>query len=582
MNILGIHYGHNATVALMREGQIIFVCSEERFNRIKNSTGFPYQTLEYIYRNLIKPEEIDLVVIFQKNVGGYFNMKKRNFKAIQGMTLFDYPKTKLIHRLITPEMRSSLGRLHIGLNTWKDSYTQESHAYFAQVCQVPKEKVIYSDHHQSHAYAAGLSLDPAKKYLVFTIDGEGDGVSSTVNIWNNFSLERISSSPVSSSLGYFYAALTEYLGMRSNEHEFKVMGLAPYAKPEKVEKLYNRLQDLIEMTPNFEFVAKIPMQSFKKHLFEKLKRERFDVIAGFTQLFLESKVVPWVKAWISKTGISDVALGGGVAMNVKLNQKIFELSEVSSIYPMPSAGDESTPIGAAFYGYLELCKTRGITPNTSPLKDLYLGNEYSHQQIKDFLNENNYQSKYKVEEMPAGAIEKKVAMLLSQHKIVARFSGRMEWGARALGNRSILAHPGSQDTVRVINEMIKNRDFWMPFAATILEEDQDKYLINPKRILAPYMAITFNTTPLAREHLTATIHPYDFTCRPQVLKKDWNPLYYELIEEFKKLTGVAAVLNTSFNLHGEPNVESPKDAMHTFEDSGLEYLALGNFLISKV
>lgn len=589
MNILGIHYGHNATIALVQNGKLTFAVSEERFNRLKNSKGFPVLTLDYIYKNILKPREVDLAVLFQKDYLGYLDLKRNNFKSIRDFSLGNDSfnrcysfKNQLIERTGAYKIRSLVGRI---LNRWRrniDKRSQESINYFSKSLQIPREKIIYSDHHASHAYATCFNLNPAQKTLIFTMDGEGDGLSSTVNIFHNYKMKRISSNPIPVSLGYFYAEITKLLGMIPNEHEFKVMGLAPYAKQEKAQALYERFKDLITLNSRLEFEAKLPMNRISYYLLEKLYNQRFDTIAAFAQLFLEEKVLEWVKAWIKKTAIHDLALAGGVFMNVKLNQKILELKEVNSLFPVPSAGDESTALGAACYGYIKLCQDKKKKLELQPVKDLYLGTSYSNNEVEKFLSENRYFGKYKIEKFSEKlAIEKKIAQLLAENQIVARFKGRMEWGARALGNRSILANPRDRNTVREINERIKNRDFWMPFAPSILEEDAQHYLVNPKNIFAPYMAITFDTTDLAREHLVAAIHPYDFTSRPQIVSKDWNPSYYYLISEFKKLTGIGGVLNTSFNLHGEPNVEGLKDAFYTFENSGLKYLAVENFLVLR-
>lgn len=266
-------------------------------------------------------------------------------------------------------------------------------------------------------------------------------------------------------------------------------------------------------------------------------------------------------------------------MNVKLNQKIAELNDVNNTTIVPSAGDESTVMGGCYFGYEKFCKENCLPFEPKKIENLYLGTEYSDEEIEEYLQKNDYFNKYLIEK--PDNLNKKVAELLAQNKVVARFAGKMEFGARALGNRSILANPSSYETIRIINEMIKNRDFWMPFAATILKEESNQYLINKKNIEAPFMAITFNTTIKAQRELTAAIHPYDKTSRPQILDKKINPDYYEIISEFKKLTGIGGVLNTSFNLHGEPNVESPKDALRTFETSGLSFLNIGPFLISK-
>ena len=199
--------------------------------------------------------------------------------------------------------------------------------------------------------------------------------------------------------------------------------------------------------------------------------------------------------------------------------------------------------------------------------------------IESAIKETAADKKYKLAK--EGNINKKIAELLNLGEIVARFSGRMEWGARALGNRTILMDPRNRDGVRELNAFIKQRDFWMPFAPSVLAERQHDYLINPKNIKAPYMIMAFETTEKGKKELIAALHPYDFTARPQIVDANFNVGYHEVIKEFEKLTGVGAVLNTSFNLHGEPIVCTPKDAISVFERSGLKFLALGDYLLSK-
>ncbi|TDA32742.1 MAG: hypothetical protein DSO02_05025, partial [Hadesarchaea archaeon] len=316
---------------------------------------------------------------------------------------------------------------------------------------------------------------------------------------------------------------------------------------------------------------------FQKFLGERRSLYRFDWIAGAIQRLTEEVLVEWVEKAIHKTGMRNVGVGGGVFLNVKANMEIMYRTPVTHFYICPSGGDESTAIGAAYWGYKILC---GENAKTVPIRDLYLGPSYSSQEVEEALRRWKLKEKgIKVEEI--GDIEGEIAELLSKGKIVARFRGRMEFGARALGNRSILADPSNFDLVKELNEQIKQRDFWMPFAPTILSERQHDYLVNPKRIEAPYMVLAFRTTPLAWKELKAAIHPYDKTCRPQVLEKEWNESYYRLIKEFEKITGIGGVLNTSFNLHGEPIVCSPDDAIRTFLNSGLQYLALEDYLLSK-
>lgn len=590
MTILGIHYGHNATVAVIKEGELVFAMSEERFNRLKNSNGMPVKTLEYIYNNIVKPEEVDLAVMFQKDIAGYLGLKKVGFKSVRDFGEFNvnlFRRYSIIKNILYSIpgyflLRSLLSKFKHFVNEKIDLYTQESLQYYSKALNLPKEKIIFSGHHQSHAYSACMNLEPNVKTLIFTMDGEGDGLSSTVSIYENYTLKNISSNPVGVSIGYFFTEITKYLGMIPNEHEFKVMGLAPYAKQDRARNLYDKHKHLIELDEDLRFKSGIPTNRLEFYFLKNLYGQRFDTIAAFAQIFLEEKVLEWVSAWIQKTGIKRIALSGGVFMSVKLNQKILELSNVEKLFIAPSGADESTAIGAAFYGEVYLAKQNKEIPKIKPYTNLYLGRNYNSKQVIEALTKSNAFSKFNViEGTYENEIEVRVAKLLAENQVVGRFSGRSEWGARALGNRSILANAQSTDTVRIINEMIKNRDFWMPFASSIIEDDKDMYLKVIKAMEAPYMAITFETTELARKHITAAIHPYDFTCRPQIVYKSWNPSYYLLISEFKKLTGIGGILNTSFNLHGEPNVETPEDALRTFENSGLKFLALENYLITK-
>ena len=263
-------------------------------------------------------------------------------------------------------------------------------------------------------------------------------------------------------------------------------------------------------------------------------------------------------------------------MNVKANQLIAELPEVKSIYIVPSCGDESTSFGAAFWAYQKYADVEKYP--IVPLKDLYLGTEYSDREISQELKKVRYRS-LKIEKK--ADIEKTVAGLLAKNKIVARFKGRAEWGARALGNRSIIANPSSFNVIKEINDQIKSRDFWMPFAPSIKLERLEKYVTNPKKIKVPYMIMTLDSTDLGKKELVAAMHPYDGTLRPQAVERDWNPGYWRLIDEFEKLTGIGGVLNTSFNLHGFPIVQTPEDALYVLEHSGLKYLAIGSYLVSK-
>lgn len=579
--IISIHFGHNATVALMQDGKITDCISEERFNRIKNSTGFPTLALEYIKSKTSSP--VDYYVFTQKYPWGYSFLKNNGFKTLPyGGNVGTAPSIPIRLRLspswfykrIKDEMLSGIEKIE--KNT---DLKTEMEDYFSNLLQVPKNKILYVDHHLTHALSTKLFEKNQEPRLIFTLDGEGDGLCATVTESKNGKDITLSKTSKAFSLGYLYREVTAFLGMKPDEHEFKVMGLAPYAKKEHVEKLLPIFQKILWLNKNDEFESDIPMPTIQYYLMEHLGYKRFDNIAGAIQMFTENITIDWISRWIQKTGIRNISISGGVFMNVKMNQKISEIAEVDSLTIVPSAGDESTVFGGCIAGYQKFCSEKNIEPTIQPLKDLYLGNSYTDEDIEKFLNKNNYSKIYSVTK-PEN-IEKDIAKLLSENKVVARFSGRMEFGARALGNRSILANPHSYENVRIINEMIKNRDFWMPFATSLIEEDTARYLHNHKNVSGNFMAITFNTTLDAQEDLSGAIHPYDKTSRPQIVTQTSNPSYHTLISEYKKLTGSGGILNTSFNLHGEPNVESPKDAMHTFEKSGIVYLALGPYLISK-
>lgn len=586
MVILGINASHTATAALLIDGEIRACVSEERLTRIKSQSGLPILAAKEVLRLAgVTASEVDLLVF------GFKDPKVNSgFSALLGV--IQQPDRKPV----TPGKLNKLGwfvkeQILVNLSSTRHLYNKLLPLLYRlfvdkpleeQVLQriekdlgIPKEKVIKVDHHTAHAYSAIFSSGDFNKkpLLALTVDGMGDGLCSTVRVVKDNKVEVISETEVGNSIGDLYSFITRYLGMKMGEHEYKVMGLAPYANKEYTKKVYSLLRKLIWVNDDLTFGTKIHSHLFYKILPKILGNERFDNVAGAIQLLTEDLMVEWVKKAIKKTGIRSLVCGGGVFMNVKMNQRILELPEVKSMFVMPSCGDESTAIGAAFWGYHDQMSGKSFTP----LNNLYLGMEFSEEQNKKALKEVS--KRFKVEKRRE--IEKDVAKLLAKGKVVARFAGRMEWGARALGNRSILSHPANLDGIREINESIKSRDFWMPFAPVILEERQNDYIKNPKGMNAPFMIITFNSTDEGRRNLKAAMHQYDFTLRPQVISQEINPAYYKIIKEFEKLTGIGALLNTSFNLHGFPIVCSPEDALEVFAKSGLKYLALGNFLVSK-
>lgn len=591
MVVLGINASHNATACVLVDGKIISCIQEERLSRIKNQSGLPVlATKEALKIADLKPEDVDLLVLgFEDpkvNAGFAALPGIREKYTSEGKGILSAPLKKFAWWLkeeVLVNFPKSRGFYDKSISTFYKYFVDpklEENVLkeIEKKLEISRDKVVKLDHHTAHAYSALFSSPDyfKKPRLVLTLDAMGDAVCSTVSIFKNGKFRRIATTPAGNSIGDLYAFITAYLGMKMGEHEYKVMGIAPYASEKYIERVYNKIKDLIWVNKDLTFGTKIHSHMFYKILPDLLAYERFDNISGAIQRLTEELLITWVKAAVKKTGIRDLVCGGGVFMNVKANQKILELPEVKRLFIMPSCGDESTAIGAAYWGYATHEKKKN--PEIVPLKDLYFGPEYNDKNIEKELKKKIYK-KFKVKKQKD--IEKVIAELLSGGKAVARFSGRLEWGARALGNRSILSHPADLGVIRVINEQIKSRDFWMPFAPAIMEERQHKYIVNRKNMAAPYMIITFNSTNEGRDKFKAAMHQYDFSLRPQIVMKKWNLSYWKILREFEKLTGIGGVLNTSFNLHGYPIICSPRDALEVFKNSELEYLAIESYLVSK-
>ena len=442
------------------------------------------------------------------------------------------------------------------------------------------DKILFVDHHTAHAAAAYYGLANFEDdVLVLTCDGAGDGLCATVNIGRRGRIDRLHQIPQSESIANIYAMATFLMGMVPLEHEYKLMGLAPYAEPKGADQVFQELKRLIRFDPmsrlGWRRAGGCPETYLSYRFLRQLcERKRFDWLAGGLQKFTEFMLAEWVKRCIAETGIRRLALSGGIFMNVKANKHILELPEVEDLFVYPSCGDETNAMGSAYWAYAQKAGIAKITP----LRDLYWGRAFSDAEVERALQ--GFKFKVPVRYERVTPIEPAVARLLAEGKVVARFKGREEFGARALGNRSILARPSDPAVVRVINEAIKSRDFWMPFAPSLLEESSPDYLINPKGIRSPNMILSFDTTE-RRSEIAAAIHPFDFTARPQEVSAELNPEYHALLKEFQRLTGIGGLLNTSFNLHGYPIVSGPEDALDVLERSGLTHLAIENWLVEK-
>lgn len=576
MKLIAIYDGHNSSAAYMEDGEVKFAIQEERLSRVKNAGGFPRLAIEEILkRRNLKITGIDAFVFVGRTSA--YDLVSREAVLEKYAKFFD-PRIDVFQFIINRFKKLV-----------KKAIRYESSAYYDKIAAIRKKpllamgaddkKISFIDHHLCHAAAAAYGWGKNERIAVVTADSAGDGLSGRVWLFNDGELLPQADIGAADSIGRLYSLVTYYLGMAPMEHEYKIMGLAPYSeKSSQAREIADYFHGLFEHNHGgLTYKRRIgiePVYNFGERLRKFLAFRRFDNISAGLQLFTEEFVSEWIKNIMIALRADKIALGGGLFMNVKLNKRIMELPGVKDMFVFPSCGDESNVFGAL---YVYWHQKTGQLPK--PLSDYYLGGDFSEPEIKSAIERHDFKN-CRVKHQKLDGIEAKVAELLSRKKIVARFDGRMEFGARALGNRSILANPFDPSSVKTINLMIKSRDFWMPFAPSLLEGN--RYIKNPKGVKAPYMVLTFDVPEIYADKLTSVTHPYDNTCRPQEVNKEWNPKYWQVIDEFKKLTGESIVLNTSLNLHGFPVVYAPQDALFVFDNSGLEYLVLGDYLVEKI
>lgn len=566
--IVAVHDGHNASACLLDRGHLRMALQEERLSRVKNDSDFPSRAVQRM---------LSACDVAAADVGAFiFSSRHMPWNKSREALVEEYRQSS------SASTRARRALKHTPLYPWvQHRRRQQRRARAVALGFDPSTHQVF-DHHLSHASTAyfGCPWWREEPVLVLTNDAGGDDLCATVSIGRNGTLQRLAAVPVSESLGYVYSMVTCLLGMVPEEHEYKLMGMAPYSDRDKHAPLRDRFRALFEFSGEGGLAWRrrpgCPATQYSYTFFRRLlERERFDQVCGGLQAFCEDMLVEWVRHAIAATGIHKLALGGGVFMNVKANQRLMQMPEVEGIFVAPSCGDESNCLGAAFAAYHRQREACPELPALEPLGSVTLGPSYDGAAIAAALATSGHAHRRMAD------IERETAGLLARGEIVARFNGPMEFGARALGNRSILANPSRLDSVRVINAMIKCRDFWMPFAASLLPERANDYLVNPKGVAAPYMIMCFDTVPGRRADLAAASHPYDHTVRPQIVNPAWSPGYTRLLRHFEALTGIGGVLNTSFNLHGFPVVCSPEEALAVFRDSGLRHLAIGDFLVSK-
>ncbi len=570
MNVLGLSfYYHDSSAALVQDGVLLAAAEEERFSRVKHDSGFPGLAVDFVLAQAgLTIHDVDYVVFYEKPFVKFERM------LLTAMATF--PRSISV-------FRESMQRW-ISDKLWIKSM-------MAKRLGVTRSKLLFADHHMSHA-ASSFFTSPFEESAILTVDGAGEWTTSTMGIGRGNQIEVVKEIRFPHSLGLLYSAFTAYCGFEINEGEYKLMGMHPYGKPQYVDKIYELIQVADDgslwhdmryfayhystndtLTPAFEEHFGRPRRDPK--LQDQSLDPFFCDMAASIQRVTEEILLRMVTHLHELSGgMRSLCLAGGVALNSVANYKILRDGPFDEVYIHPAPGDDGGAVGAAYWAYNHLLGQ----PRGPALDHAYLGSEYSDEEIEAFLCDNDIPFE-KIED--DRAFYKRVARELADGQVCGWFRGRFEWGPRALGSRSIIADPRRAEMKEKLNEKIKFREAFRPFAPSVLEERADEFFEIPDASLHLPARFMLYVTPVREEKravLPAITHE-DGSGRLQTVFKDTNPAYHGMIEEFGNLTDVPVVMNTSFNLKGEPIVESPAHAFNTFSLSGMDLLFLGNYIV---
>jgi carbamoyltransferase len=583
-------YYHDAAAALLQDGQLIAAAEEERFSRIKHDYGFPKNAIQFcLDQAALKGRDLDYVVFFEKPF--------RKFDRILMSTLQTYPQSWKVFR--ESMISWMIDKLWVGTTLQSE-------------LGVSKEKLLFCEHHLSHAASAYL-CSPFDEAAILTVDGVGEWITSSYGVGRGNNIRLLKQTEFPHSIGLLYSAFTAFLGFEVNEGEYKVMGMAPYGVPRYVDKVWKLVQQntdgsfsldmdyfsfhySTDQTYNQKFVglfgeprpAKLQFftkeSGFPKYFgvppgnYNELcdLNQHYADIAASIQRVTEELLLSMAKHLYSETGLKRLCIAGGVGLNSVANTRILGESGFEELYVQPAAGDGGGALGAALWAYnCLLGKPRSFT-----MQHAYWGRRNSDAEISDFLRKTgiSFQCFENDDQLLDSVVER-----LMRGKVIGWSQGRFEWGPRALGNRSILADPRNPDMKDIVNAKIKFREPYRPFAPSVLAECAGKYFDlahAPCHHPARYMLYVVPVREKHRSTLPAVTH-VDGTARLQTVFRDQSPRYYGLIERFAHATGVPVLLNTSFNLKGEPIVNTADNAFDTFCKSEMDTLVLENFLIEK-
>jgi carbamoyltransferase len=560
MNILGIScYYHDAAACLLRDGEVLAAAQEERFTRKKHDQEFPLNAIRYCLKaGGIRARNLDYV--------GFYDKPLVKFERMLYTYLATFPRS----------LRSFCKAMPIWLRQklWVKDRIRRDLDY--------QGEILFGEHHQSHAASAFL-VSPFKEAAILTVDGVGEWSTATYGVGRDNAVDLFFELRFPHSLGLLYSAFTYYLGFKVNSAEYKVMGLAPYGEPKYFDLIMREILDLKEdgsfkmNMKYFNYAHGLSMTNGRfSELFGGPPRhhegpldQRHKDIAASVQKVTEHVMLKMANHVHKATGQKRLCMAGGVALNCVANGRILRECPFDEIFIQPAAGDAGGAVGVAAYIYHALLDH----PRTHPWKHAFLGPEYSSQEIKDYLTVNGVA----FHEYATPDLLRRTARLIDGQHVIGWFQGRMEFGPRALGNRSIIAdarNPKNKDTV---NLKIKFRESFRPFAPTVLLERVNEYFELDRP--SPYMLLVAQVRPEKRD-IPSVTH-VDGSARIQTIAREENPLFYDLIREFERLTGCPVIINTSFNVRGEPIVCTPHDAYLCFMRTNMDYLVMGNFLLDK-
>lgn len=593
MKILGISaFYHDSAASLIQDGCIVAACQEERLTRIKHDAAFPAKAIQFCLRQAnCKPEGVDAIVFFEKPflkferlLETYLAFAPKGFSSFRKAIPL-WLNEKLFQKKLLQEELIELG-------------------FSKKQCR----GVLFSEHHLSHA-ASAYYASPFDEALVLTMDGVGEWDTTTVYLGRKNSLEKIKEIHFPHSLGLLYSAFTYYCGFKVNSGEYKLMGLAPYGTPKFAEKIKTHLIDIKEDgsfkldLSYFDYCTGLTMTNKKfDTLFEnsfrtsesELKQVHMDLAASI-QYVLEEVVLKICHSLSTEFKVENLCLAGGVALNCVANGKIYEQNLFKKIWVQPAAGDAGGSLGSALAAYFLHFKNERTTPTPDLMQGSYLGPSYSDEEILKSLEKLG--AKFSMFASQNDLIDH-VAKLLENQDAIGWLQGRSEFGPRALGNRSIIADPRSEKIQKTLNLKVKFRESFRPFAPAVLEEDTSYWF--DFKTTSPYMLMVaevkqqhriqlnpeqkklfgIDLLNIAKSAIPAVTH-VDYSARLQTVSKNTNPLFHKLISKFKENTGCGVLVNTSFNIRGEPIVCSIEDAFRCFMGTQLDALVVGPYVLKK-